>query len=159
MQMSWNDLILNDKEYIINTINQAITQHQNMRIFEISTNIFKANKNAISNYMKSINYEFDRKEKIYKEVGANAIIESESTKINTNTYKKIEKRTNAMNDTTSIHQYIDTNKNKTYDITQTTIRIDKDLKNRLDAFAKKNTSINKKILYSIALELFLDKFD
>lgn len=63
----------------------------------------------------------------------------------------------------------DTNKNlllelnnyllKDYNFSQVTIRVDKDVKRRMDNLAKKYKSINKQLFYTLALEIFLEKYE
>lgn len=48
---------------------------------------------------------------------------------------------------------------KDYNFIQTTVRIDNDVKKRMDNLANKYKSLNKQLFYTLALEMFLEKFE
>jgi hypothetical protein len=127
------------------------------------TRVYKTSENQVTtNYNTTINKVETKEKEIMNtiEVKENAsinVIERDEKPIQNqveNTYKQNTNQTKT-NLLLELNDYL----MKDYKFSQTTIRIDSDVKKRMDNLANKYKSINKQLFYTLALEMFLEKFE
>lgn len=138
------------------------------------TRVYKTSENQVTtNYNTTINKVETKEKEIMNtiEVKENASINviERDEEVNMNIIKGNEKQIQIQVENTYKQNTNQTKTNlllelndylmKDYKFSQTTIRIDSDVKKRMDNLANKYKSINKQLFYTLALEMFLEKFE
>lgn len=134
----------------VNTINNLLRDDSTLSASKISTEILGKYGDFVGSDLRRYGYYINQDINQYElSIDRNISKAQNNNKVDTSHY------------TASVIQEVE-RFTKAYDLssfTQQSIKVNKELKDRLDTFLKQYPYLQKQFIYSIALELFLDKFE
>jgi hypothetical protein len=134
----------------VTTINNLLNKDATLSASKISTEMLGKYGDYVGSDLRRYGYYINQDTNQYAlNMDRNIIKIQTNDKVDTSHY------------TTSVIQEVE-RFTKAYDLssfTQQSIKVNKELKDRLDTFLKQYPYLQKQFIYSLALEMFLDKFE
>lgn len=154
--LNWDDFITKEPNEQVEIVNKVIKSNQNMTVGDISEKVFKQHKSAISKHLGNLGYVY--KDKKY------VLDESKSNQKITNDYYRKFKSSNDIkgNQLITLNMYSIVNdilsNVDNSETVRTTVKMSKEISDKLDAFMKQHKILNKQDIVGVAIELFLREY-
>lgn len=145
-KMNWNEFIEKEITEQITIINEILIENADITVSKISKDVFNQSKQALSRHLNKLGYKYDNRQYIS----------------NSNQNKTTNDTKGAKEDMTLEMYSIINQKLKDLDVKETeraTVKIAKDTTNKLNDFLKEHRILNKQDVISVALEMFLEKYN
>lgn len=155
--LNWEEFTSQSVEEQVNQVNEIIKSNQKMTVNDISEKVFNQSKSMLSKHMTSMGYSFKGRQYVIDANKSNQMITDNYTSNN------ISSNVNKSNQMITLNMYSAINEIlvelDTKETERATVKIAKDTSDKLDEFLKQHKILKKQDVISVAIELFLNKFN
>lgn len=158
--LEWGNFIKLPVEDRINWVNNQLKNNQDITCKTLSVDMFKRGDSTLSKHLSRLGYEYNKKLNQYikkKEELSNQMT-LENDKINQKEDKVIKS-----NQKNTLKMYADINERLVEtdgaETVRATVKMSKTSSDKLDEFLKQHKILNKQDVISVAIEMFLEKYN